>query len=70
MENKWISIKDEKPVFGEHVLVFCSIYGRYIASYEFIGEFNGEGFGNWHDGKRLGVLPPTHWQPLPDPPKE
>lgn len=69
-EREWISAKEKKPEFGVSVLVFCRIYGTFIAHYEFVGEFDGEKFGNWHDGKALGILPPTHWMPLPSPPKE
>lgn len=62
---KWISVDEFKPAFGMRVLVFCRIYGSYIASFEHIGH----GHGNWHDGKQLGVLPPTHWMLLAnDPP--
>lgn len=51
-----------KPPFGVHVLCYCKIYGYYIGSYERIEDTN---WGNWHDGKQLGVLPPIHWMELP-----
>lgn len=68
--SPWIPVAERLPDFGESVLVFCRIYGRYVGQYVFIGEFRGEKYGNWHDGKNLGVLPPTHWMPLPEPPKQ
>jgi hypothetical protein len=64
---KWINTKDKLPEFGVPVLVNCKIYGRYIATLERI-EPDCD-YGNWHDGKILGVLPPTHWMELPPPPK-
>ncbi len=66
MEQNWIEEKRSKPPFGEWVLCFCRIYGRYIGCYERLIE--GSSYGNWNDGKQLGVLPPTHWQYLPEPP--
>ena len=66
----WIRVEDRLPDFNTPVFVNCKIYGRYIASYNFIGEFNGEKYGNWHDGKNLGALPPSHWMPLPAPPQQ
>jgi hypothetical protein len=66
---KWISVKDSLPEFNKHVLVYCRIFGTYIGSHVFIGEFAGKKYGNWNDGKSTGVLPPTHWMPLPEPPK-
>lgn len=63
---EWISVKERLPEFGELVIVYCRIYGRYIGSYERLHDTI---HGNWHDGQSLGVLPPTHWMPLPEPPK-
>ena len=64
-KTRWISVEETKPEFGEPVFVWCRIYGRYIGTYHQIG---GTDFGNWSDGKDLGVLPPLFWQPLPTPP--
>jgi hypothetical protein len=63
---EWISVKERLPPFNQSVLCHCRIYGRYIGSYDRILD---TGWGNWSDGKILGVLPPTHWMPLPKPPK-
>ncbi len=62
---EWISVDIEIPEFNTPVLMYCKIYGRYIGWYQ---QIEGE-CGNWHDGNVLGVLPPTHWMPLPEPPK-
>lgn len=65
----WVKCSDRLPEFDTPVLVFCKLYGRAIYTHVFIGEFQGDKFGNWHDGKSLGVLPPTHWMPLPKNPE-
>lgn len=63
---EWIAIEDRLPPFDERVLVYCRIYGRYIGAYQRIDpDYD---FGNWNDGEKLGVLPPTHWMPLPPAP--
>lgn len=67
---EWIKESEHKPPFGERVLVYCRIYGRCLYTYEFIGEAFGEKWGNWHDGKNLGVLPPVYWCHIPEIPEE
>ena len=37
---EWIKTEDKLPEFGELVLVYCRIYGIFLASYELIGEFD------------------------------
>lgn len=66
--DNWISTKERLPEFDELVIVYCEIYGRYTTTYEQIMD---TGYGNWRfvTGE-LGGLPPTHWQPLPEPPKK
>lgn len=58
------------PDFDVTVIVYCKIYGVFTAWHQYIGDFAGEKFGNWHDGKQLGILPPTHWKSLPKPPNK
>ncbi|MFA5297866.1 MAG: DUF551 domain-containing protein [Lutibacter sp.] len=64
--SAWISVKERLPEFNTLVLVNCSVYGRFLASYEFIGEFQGEKYGNWRHNEELGILPPTHWMSIPE----
>jgi hypothetical protein len=65
----WVAVSERLPEFGETVLVYCKIYGRFLASYEFIGEFQGEKYGNWRDfNGNLGILPPVYWLQIPEPP--
>jgi len=56
---KWIRVGERVPDFDVPVLVFCRIYGFYIATFKRIAPDCD--IGNWHDGESLGVLPPTHW---------
>ena len=65
----WVAVSERLPEFGETVLVYCKIYGRFLATYEFIGEFQGEKYGNWRDfNGNLGILPPVYWLRIPEPP--
>jgi hypothetical protein len=65
----WIKTEDKKPELNEPVLVWCRIYGRFIATYEDIGA--GKNWGNWRDSNgNLGILPPIYWMPLPEPPPQ
>lgn len=64
-EVEWISVEEKLPEFDVQVLVHCRIYGRFIATYERIAG----NWGNWRHNNELGILPPTHWMPLPNPPK-
>jgi len=60
---KWIRTSERLPEFDIPVLCYCRIYGKYIGWHQRLDpDYD---VGNWHDGKNLGVLPPTHWLPLP-----
>jgi len=68
LQFEWTLEKNYKPIFGMPVVVWCRIYGKAIYTYERLDpEY---GWGNWHDGKSLGVLPPVYWSYIPNPPKE
>lgn len=65
----WVAVSERLPEFGETVLVYCKIYGRFLATYEYIGDFQGEKYGNWRDfNGNLGMLPPVYWLQIPEPP--
>lgn len=65
----WIAVSERLPEFGETVLVYCKIYGKFLATYEFIGDFQGEKYGNWRDlNGNLGILPPVYWLQIPETP--
>jgi len=63
---RWIKSSEQNPPFDMQVLCYCKIYGRYIGSYiQVIGVY-----GNWSNGKEMGILPPIYWMPLPPAPNE
>ena len=59
----WIKESERKPEFGELVLVYCKLYGRFLASYEQIGDTT---WGNWSYNGQMGILPPLYWMRIPD----
>lgn len=74
--SKWISVKDRLPrcnsKFGEsnHVLCYCG-----TNSQSFVGWYH-KPTKNWYNSYYLAssepiseYYKPTHWMPLPDPPK-
>lgn len=61
-KRQWISVKDRLPEKGERVLI---TNGGFVCE-SFLAT-NGE----WQRGEvDLFFMKPTHWQPLPEPPKE
>jgi len=66
--SEWISIEDRLPDddknYYETVLVYC----QYAACKECdVAYFND--YGDFIDEKHGQIVPVTHWQPLPQPPK-
>lgn len=45
------------------MLSYCPIHGRFLGYYDRISGFN---CGVWCRNDERGVLPPTHWMPLPE----
>jgi hypothetical protein len=60
----WISVKERLPEDHGHVLVWRKRQHVYKA-----GWFATIGRGEWRNEDN-GIVTPTHWMPLPEPPKE
>ena len=60
--NEWINLKDKQPKLGQQVL--AGFKGQFHWVY-FVATMT-RYFGLWTNG----YASPTHWQPLPEPPKE
>lgn len=58
---KWISTTEKKPSPNERVLVYHSGYGITVGFMHTWGEWN---------IKQAYPENPTHWMPLPEPPKD
>ena len=65
-EPKWIPVTERLPKYGERVLVFGG-FTMYVAYYD-KNRYGGE---SWHKlNSKSHYCNPTHWMPLPEPPKE
>lgn len=63
---KWIPVTERLPKYGERVLVFGG-FTMYVAYYD-KNRYGGE---SWHKlNSKSHYCNPTHWMPLPEPPKE
>lgn len=59
---QWVSVKERLPEIGDHVLV---------SNGGFVCESFLDKEGEWQrGGARLFFMKPTHWMPLPEPPKK
>lgn len=67
MNNNWISIEDELPKDGKDVLL-C-VHGRICIGYRIHISYGVSGWIETGDYSCRESLYPTHWQPLPEPPK-
>lgn len=69
--SEWISVENELPPHYVSVLIYP--YPEFSDEYRFVGEYDAvrEKFVVWigSDGERNNAHV-THWQPLPEPPKE
>lgn len=74
--NNWISVEDRLPsteglLDGEVAYVIVAEYFNITRNY--IVSICGYGEDGWSDWDNFGGVKPrriTHWQPLPEPPKE
>lgn len=64
MENKWISVKEKMPEFDERVLVYKKQHKKIEISHVYSLDKRGY---NWTCDYGHYV---THWQYLPEPPKQ
>ncbi len=69
MESKWISVEERKPREGAAVLTISQILYKngFSVSYN-IARYEGEEY--WEEEQECIPIEPTHWQPLPNPPKQ
>ena len=66
---KWISVKDRLPEKCGRFLVYGSRGGIYTAEFRKFGDLGGE-YPHWHKlNSKNHRCDPTHWMPLPEPPK-
>jgi Protein of unknown function (DUF551) len=62
----WIKVREQKPPKFKPVLLFGKKY-----SYEpFVGKLKNKGFVDFEIDDSFIVSEITHWQPLPEPPKD
>jgi hypothetical protein len=69
MMSEWNRTDKSLPCFGLPVIACCRIYGRFIAEYEEIEDTKCGHWINRQSGEK-GILPPTHWMYLPEPPSD
>lgn len=66
---RWIPVTERLPKYGETVLVYGSQGGIYTARYERARtEWGRDSW--WKLNSKSHICNPTHWMPLPEPPKE
>ena len=66
--SRWRSVEDELPEDGTNVLVYRNMRNAENEVAYFVFDDNGKGQFTFGDGGRYCSV--THWQPLPEPPKE
>lgn len=64
---QWISVEERLPGTGEVVLVYGKRGGIYTAEHNRNGRWPGS---FWKLNSKSHHCEPTHWRPLPEPPKE
>lgn len=67
-QPRWISVTERLPKYGTTVLVYGSQGGIYTARYERAkAEWARDSW--WKLNSKSHICNPTHWMPLPEPPK-
>lgn len=65
--GKWIPVTERLPGMGEVVLVYGKRGGIYTAEHNRNGRWPGS---FWKLNSKSHYCEPTHWMPLPEPPKD
>lgn len=71
--REWHPISPETPRDGTRILAVCYFYSDPIIIMWVEGKLAGNEFpGEWvnFESEHIPTVTPTHWQPLPEPPKE
>jgi hypothetical protein len=75
MDSNWISVKDKLPVDKSRVICWGNVHGHWMAmtatyySTEAYQQSEIKDFSNYNGGFIGALEMPTHWMPLPEPPK-
>ncbi len=64
---KWISVKDETPTNG-YSSVLCATEGWDDMIFQLVLDYDFD-YDEWSDHEG-NIYKPTHWMPLPEPPKK
>jgi len=63
LDDEWIGVDDKTPEYGVEVITFHKgVY--YLAEYQ--GDLKSD---FWIETVDMGVIHPSHWKPIPEPPK-
>ena len=66
---KWISVKDRLPFNGDRVMLYSERWGYKFGWYQ--NKVANSHYWNFFAGSGQNISADfTHWQPLPEPPKE
>ena len=67
--SKWTPVTERPPEKCDRFLVYGSRGGIYTAEFRKFSDFGGE-YPHWHKlNSKNHHCEPTHWMPLPEPPK-
>ncbi len=66
----WISVKDKLPDLNIEVLLYLNNEIRIGARWDSFDFENDCDSYSWYIPEYFDTISPSHWQPLPEPPKE